>query len=61
MSTESIVIISARRTPIGAFQGALAPASAPELGAAAIRACLDDAAIDGGDVDEALLGCVLPA
>ena len=61
MSTESIVIISARRTPIGAFQGALAPASAPELGAAAIRACLDDVAIDGGDVDEALLGCVLPA
>ncbi|MDP6437372.1 MAG: acetyl-CoA C-acyltransferase [Gammaproteobacteria bacterium] len=61
MSNDQIVIVAARRTPIGAFQGALAPAIAPELGAAAIRACLEDSGIAGTDIDEALLGCVLPA
>ena len=61
MSTESIVIVAARRTPIGSFQGALAPATAPELAAAAIRGCLAAANLDGAQIDEALLGCVLPA
>lgn len=55
------MIVAARRTPIGAFQGALAPASAPELSAAATRACIEDTGLDPARVDEALLGCVLPA
>lgn len=61
MSTASTVIVAARRTPVGAFQGALGPASAVELSAAATRACLQDAGVDAADIDEALLGCVLPA
>ena len=59
--TESVVIVAARRTPVGSFQGSLAAASAPELSAAATRACLSDAGLDAGDISEALLGCVLPA
>jgi len=61
VSTESIVIVAARRTPIGAFMGALSPATAPELSATATRACLADTGLDGAAVSEALLGCVLPA
>jgi len=61
MAEDPIVIVAARRTPIGAFQGGLAKAGAPELGAAAIRAALADTGVDGGDVNEVLLGCVLPA
>ncbi len=61
MSSDSIVIVSARRTPIGAFQGVLSGASAPELGAAAISAAIADAGIDAGDVDAVYMGCVLPA
>ncbi len=61
MSTESIVIVAARRTPIGSFQGALAGATAPALSAAATKACLADTGIAGADITEALIGCVLPA
>ena len=61
MSSDAIVIAAARRTPIGAFQGALAGAASPQLGATAIAAAVADAAIDGGDVDEVLMGCVLSA
>jgi acetyl-CoA C-acetyltransferase len=61
LSTASTVIVAARRTPIGAFQGALGPATAVDLSAAATRACLDDAGIAASAIDEALLGCVLPA
>ncbi|MEM8547778.1 MAG: acetyl-CoA C-acyltransferase [Pseudomonadota bacterium] len=61
MSNAPIVIASARRTPIGAFQGALSPATAPELSAVATRAALADAGIEPGSIDEAVLGCVLPA
>jgi acetyl-CoA C-acetyltransferase len=55
------VILAAARTPIGAFQGALAPLPAPALGAAAIRESLARAGLDGAPVDEVLMGCVLPA
>ena len=58
---ENIVIAAARRTPIGAFQGALTPLTTPQLGAAAARAALADAGVDGAEVSEVILGCVLPA
>ncbi len=61
MSAESVVIVAARRTPIGAFQGSLAPVTTPQLGAAAIRACLADSGLQGADLHQALMGCVLQA
>jgi acetyl-CoA C-acetyltransferase len=59
--TEQVVILAARRSPIGAFQGILAPVTAPELGAAAAQEALADAAVPGDAVDEVVFGCVLPA
>ncbi|MCU0977511.1 MAG: thiolase family protein [Steroidobacteraceae bacterium] len=59
--TEQVVILAARRSPIGAFQGVLTPVTAPELGAAAAQAALADAAVPGDAVDEVVFGCVLPA
>ena len=59
--TDTIVIVSARRTAIGSFQGQFAPVKSPELGSAAIRAAVADAGIDGKDVSEVIMGCVLPA
>ena len=58
---EQVVIASARRTPIGAFQGVLSPLPAPQLGAAAIRAALEAAGVAAGDVQEVIMGCVLSA
>ena len=58
---DPVVIVAARRTPIGMFQGGLSAASAPELSAAATAACLQDSGLDPSAVDEVLLGCVLPA
>ncbi len=60
MSSE-IVIASAKRTPLGSFQGALAPVSAPQLGSAAAKAAVAAAGIGLADVQEVILGCVLPA
>ena len=61
MSNDSVVIVAARRTPMGAFQGALAAVSAPQLSATACRAAIADSGLDGGEISEILLGCVLPA
>ena len=61
MASDPVVIAAARRTPIGAFQGALAGATAPQLGGAAIAAAVADSGIDAADVDQVLMGCVLPA
>jgi acetyl-CoA C-acetyltransferase len=61
MSEHSVVIVSAKRTPIGAFQGVLSPATAPQLGAAAAKAAIEAAGIKPEDVQEAIFGCVLPA
>jgi acetyl-CoA C-acetyltransferase len=61
MSQTEVVILSARRTPIGAFQGALAPVTAPQLGAAAARAAIESAGMGAAEVQEVILGCVLPA
>jgi acetyl-CoA C-acetyltransferase len=58
---EDIFIVAARRTPIGAFQGALSGATAPQLGAAAVRAAVSDSRVSGDQIDEVILGCVLPA
>ncbi|MEE8365675.1 MAG: acetyl-CoA C-acyltransferase [Gammaproteobacteria bacterium] len=59
--SEKIVITGAARTPMGGFQGVLAPASAPELGAAAIAAAVERSQITGDAIDEVIMGCVLPA
>ena len=61
MNAESVVIVAARRTPLGAFQGALSPVAATELSATATRAALTDCGLDPSGVDEVILGCVLPA
>ena len=61
MSDTSIVIVSARRTPIGAFQGVFSPVKATELGAAAIRAAVADSGLKGEEIQEVIMGCVLPA
>ena len=58
-ATRIPVIVSAARTPIGKFLGVLAPLSAPELGAVAIRAALERAGIDGGEVQEVIMGNVV--
>ena len=59
--TDPIVISSARRTPLGAFMGALAPVPATQLGSTAIAAAMADAGVAAEDVSEVLMGCVLPA
>ncbi|MBL0633996.1 acetyl-CoA C-acyltransferase [Aeromonas dhakensis] len=56
-----IVIVAAKRTPMGAFQGALANLCAPELGACAIAAAMAQAGLKGEQIDEAYLGNVLSA
>ncbi|HUO54000.1 MAG TPA: acetyl-CoA C-acetyltransferase [Rhodoblastus sp.] len=60
MSTD-VVIVSAARTAVGSFSGAFANVSAHELGAAAIKAALERAAVSAGDVDEVILGQILAA
>ncbi|HTQ77896.1 MAG TPA: acetyl-CoA C-acetyltransferase [Burkholderiales bacterium] len=61
MSRDPVVIVSAARTPMGAFQGELKGFAAPELGAAAIRAAVERAKLAPEAVQEVLMGCVLPA
>src|SRR5690349_16196474 len=61
MSSDTIVIVSAARTPMGAFQGELKDFAAPQLGAAAIRAAVERAGVQPAQVDEVIMGCVLPA
>jgi acetyl-CoA C-acetyltransferase len=61
MSEHNVVIVSAKRTPIGAFQGVFAPVTAPQLGTAAAKAAIEAAGIKPADVQETLFGCVLPA
>ena len=61
MDKDPVVIVSAARTPMGAFQGELKGFAAPELGAAAIRAAVERAKIRPEDVQEVIMGCVLPA
>ncbi len=58
---DPIVIVSAARTPMGAFQGELSSLTAPQLGAAAIRAAVERAGLKPEQVQEVVFGCVLPA
>jgi len=59
--TTAVILRGGARTPIGRFLGGLSPLSAPELGAIAIRAAVERAGIDGGDVDEVIMGHVVTA
>jgi len=58
---EEVVIVSAVRTAIGSFNGALSSKSAVELGSIVLKAALERAEIDGSDVDEVIMGNVLQA
>ncbi len=58
---DEIVIVGAARTPMGGFQGELASIGAPELGAAVIKAAVARAGLEPADVEEVVMGCVLPA
>jgi len=61
MNPDPVVIVGLARTPMGGFQGELKGFAAPELGAAAIRASVERAKIKPEDVQEVIMGCVLPA
>ena len=61
MNNDSIVIVAAKRTPIGSFQGSLSGASTTHLGATAAKGALDQAGLKGEDISEVIYGCVLPA
>ncbi|MDX1799621.1 MAG: thiolase family protein [Marinobacter sp.] len=61
MSDEAVVIVSGARTPMGGFQGSLSPVSAPELGAISIAEAIRRAGIEAADVQEVIMGTVLPA
>lgn len=57
--SDSIVIVAAKRTPMGGFMGTLSAVPSTELGATAITAAING--IDPGEIDEVIMGCVLPA
>ena len=59
--TDPVVIVGLARTPMGAFQGAFSSVSAPELGATAIKAALEESGVETDKVEQAIMGCVLPA
>ena len=61
MPATDIVILSGVRTPMGGFQGELSGRTAPELGAAAIGEAVKRAGVAAADIDETVMGCVLPA
>lgn len=58
---EDVLIVAARRTPIGAFQGMFSQVSAAQLGATVARAVLSDSKLPGESINEVIFGCVLPA
>lgn len=60
MSDDPVVIVGMSRTPMGSFNGVLADATGPELGASAIKAALERSGVAAADVDEVIMGCVLP-
>ncbi len=60
MSQDSIVIVNGARTPMGGLQGSLSALTAPELGAIAIREAITRAGLKADDIEEVIMGCVLP-
>ena len=61
MASPDIVIVSAARTPVGSFNGALSTLMAHDLGAIAVKAALERAGVDAAEVDEVILGQILTA
>ncbi|GLX86874.1 acetyl-CoA acetyltransferase [Thalassotalea loyana] len=59
--SDPIVIVSAARTPMGGFMGGFSAVTSPELGATAIKAAVEQAQLSSTDIDEVVMGCVLPA
>src|SRR5579871_1943961 len=60
-SEDSVIIVSAARTPLGRFQGELSPFRGHELGSHVIAAALDRATLTADRIEEVFMGCVLPA
>ncbi|HBV00341.1 MAG TPA: acetyl-CoA C-acetyltransferase, partial [Thalassospira lucentensis] len=60
-TSDPIVIVSCARTPMGGLQGDFAPVTAAELGGVAIKAALERGGVSGDDIDEVIMGNVLPA
>ena len=60
-ASDPVVILSAARTPMGSMQGALADASATDLGATVVKAAVERAGVKGDEIDRIYMGCVLPA
>ncbi|QOL27307.1 acetyl-CoA C-acyltransferase [Thalassotalea sp. LPB0316] len=61
MMSDPIVIVSAARTPMGGFMGCFSSVTSPQLGAVAIKAAVEQAKLSSNDIDEVVMGCVLPA
>lgn len=61
MSTNDVVIAGSARTPMGGLMGSLSSVRSPELGAVSIRAAIERAGLTPADIDEVVMGCVLPA
>ena len=59
--SDPVVIVSVARTPLGGFQGDLASLTTPQLGAVAIKAAVERARLKPEQVEEVIMGCVLPA
>ena len=59
--SESVVIVNGARTAMGGFQGSLSSVTAPELGAVVIREAVQRAGLQPQDIQEVIMGCVLPA
>lgn len=58
---KEVVVVSAKRTPVGSFQGILSTVPATKLGSVVIKSILDETNIDSKEIDEVIMGCVLPA
>ena len=61
MESDAVVVVAAKRTPVGAFLGALSGATATQLGSVAIEAAVAQSGIAAVDIDRVIMGCVLPA
>ena len=61
MENDPVVIVSVARTPMGSFNGELKKLKAPELGSVAIRAAVERSGIPSDEIEEVIMGCVLPA